>query len=40
MFDPVAGMLAADFFSGIVHWFMETWMTIDTPIFGKVCSSF
>ena len=36
----VAGMLVADFISGCIHWFMDTWGTIDTPILGKVCESF
>ena len=36
----VAGMLVTDFVSGFIHWFMETWGTIDTPIIGRVCESF
>ena len=40
MLLAVAGMLVADFGSGFVHWFMETWGTIDTPIVGRVCGSF
>ncbi len=32
----VIGWLAADFISGIFHWFFDTWFTPDTPFIGRV----
>lgn len=34
----LAGILTADFGSGLVHWAADTWFTIELPILGKVSS--
>lgn len=32
----MAGILTADFGSGLVHWAADTWFSIELPILGKV----
>ncbi len=32
----LAGYLAADVFSGLVHWFFDTWLSATTPILGSM----
>jgi plasmanylethanolamine desaturase len=31
----VVGLAAADFISGVAHWFFDTWFTPDTPFIGR-----
>jgi ubiquitin-conjugating enzyme E2 variant len=32
----LAGFVGADFISGFVHWFCDTWGSVETPIIGKI----
>jgi len=32
----LAGFISADFLSGLVHWFCDTWGSVETPVIGRL----